>query len=849
VVLSEWGARRGVLHCTSFQWGEGELGLLPFSENVFVGQPLDTPDFLFRAGPRRNVRNITFPAPIFSVSSNPNCDLIVVGSADGSVYRIDYTTLTYSTTLVPDGHEVWSVSVNASGKTTVIGTARKKPSSGAVLAYEDDKLVFCESFSAPVWGVAVSPSGNSFAAGTWSGEIHYYARGEQGSFKRANQVTRTPERKPVYGMTILDDNTLVAGVYGEGVFRYDLDGAEVGRFHLQGGIYSLASTCNRYVYAASSNGSLVKIDLAAAVVTEIPVSARPIYGVAATPDNQMIVVASTDGNIYSISNCGVELWRHSCRSEVWSVAVSLDGSRVVAGVADGSIQFVQDPCGVVGARKVSEFYTAMGNVSSEPAVISLRKLPWITEAFDIPRAGIGLLARAEENAGAHTAEVSSATRSLASIASRPPDLLLIGEKLLALRDYETALGCFQSASNDLRLRSRALILAAKCLSAIGLTTAATSCYERASKEPFDPQRMRLLYELGLSYEESGDLRSAMDIYEHLVSWDATYRDIFERATRLVQRRDEVNPGSTLTETDIGFPLLGTDVPRPPEVDEYLRPVLEARTMELNLSTDIKLRSVKALELIAELQLLASHDRAVLAYNMPDYMKYEHCNIEDEVKKHLEMIALSTQVPLPTIRRALDIGTATCRYPRYLELLGVKAAGVDVQPSGFKYMKSIGSGFRNFIQGDGADLPFASESFDLVTCMMGTFDHVPIERRQKFAEHMARVLVPGGWAALGIWNVDCEFQDFISMYTQQEREQLRKMLATSTEVREFFTRAGFSEVAFIPVMCIPDRIVRELNITVLNKRSMALVLDIELAVRARFRDIAPQMFLVHARKAD
>lgn len=819
--------------------------MLSHTEEAFLNQLPAIPDYLPRIIKSRTVRSIVYSTPVFSVNMTGAGGGVVAGTADGTAYKIEYPSLTYGIVPAVDGQEVWSVSTDDSGLTTVIGTAQKKPTSGWILIFHNNRLIFTEKVPAPVWSVAVSRDGTLFAAGNWAGQINCYARTKHGSIAKIGDTIETPERKPVYGVTILADDTIAANVYGVGTIHINHRDRSLRTFHISNGVYSLSSAGSRFLYAAMSNGSVAKIDLDLATVDEIPVSVRPVYGVAVTPDNQVLVVGGTDGNVFSLTTSGVELWRQHCSAEVWSVAVSRDASKVVAGVADGSVQFIEDPCGVVGAGAVANLYRLLSDASPEPAVTSLQRVPWLSETFDVPRAGIALLARAQEYAGAHAGEMISATNALAAFASRSADLLLIGETLLSLQQYKAALVCFQRASDDPQLRSRSLILAAKSLKAMGLTTAATACSERASYTPLDPQRMRLLYEIGRNHEDSGDTQSASRIYEHLASWNASYRDCLDRVIRLQTMKV---PGRWLvTDASFDFPLLGPDVPRPPEVDESIRPVVESRVMEANLSADARHRAGEMLKLMTRNGYFDTAKQDSLLYCLPDYLRYEYCSIEDSAKKHLEMIALSSQIRLDQVRHSLDIGTATCRYPQYFESLGINAAGVDLQAAGFMYARSTGSGFRNFVQGDGLALPFAGESFDLVTCMMGTFDHVPASHRRRLVDQMARSLVPGGWLALGVWNIDCAFQGFLSMYSQEERTVLRKMCATRQEIAATLTRAGFVGISETPIMCIPDSVLKEVNIVTLEASSMSMLLEIELAMRDRFKDPEAQMLLVCAQK--
>ena len=95
----------------------------------------------------------------------------------------------------------------------------------------------------------------------------------------------------------------------------------------------------------------------------------------------------------------------------------------------------------------------------------------------------------------------------------------------------------------------------------------------------------------------------------------------------------------------------------------------------------------------------------------------------------------------------------------------------------------------FTQADSEHLPFASESFDLVTCA-NSFHHYPDQQRA--VREMHRVLRPGGRLMIADGNIDhglgwVIFDVFVNLIEGGVRHR------RSGEMREIFLRAGFTDV--------------------------------------------------------
>ena len=91
---------------------------------------------------------------------------------------------------------------------------------------------------------------------------------------------------------------------------------------------------------------------------------------------------------------------------------------------------------------------------------------------------------------------------------------------------------------------------------------------------------------------------------------------------------------------------------------------------------------------------------------------------------------------------LDVGCGTGPMIELLasELPGKNYTGIDLTPRMIEVANRKGIDGARFVVGDAEDLPFDSESFDIVICA-NSFHHYP--RPQRFFDEVARVLRPGG----------------------------------------------------------------------------------------------------------
>jgi len=84
---------------------------------------------------------------------------------------------------------------------------------------------------------------------------------------------------------------------------------------------------------------------------------------------------------------------------------------------------------------------------------------------------------------------------------------------------------------------------------------------------------------------------------------------------------------------------------------------------------------------------------------------------------------------------------------------------------------------NYVRGDGNALPFADESFDLVTCL-DTLEHIPREKREGFTEELFRVaddfvVITAPFADYNVQLAEQILYEFIRYVLKVEHEQLKE----------------------------------------------------------------------------
>jgi ubiquinone/menaquinone biosynthesis C-methylase UbiE len=150
---------------------------------------------------------------------------------------------------------------------------------------------------------------------------------------------------------------------------------------------------------------------------------------------------------------------------------------------------------------------------------------------------------------------------------------------------------------------------------------------------------------------------------------------------------------------------------------------------------------------------------------------------------------------PADERILDVGCGTGQLAAAIleRLPEARVWGLDLSPRMLDHARrrAAESGGRFFlVQGDSEQLPFADDSFDVVTCSH-SFHHYP--HQDRVAAEMFRVLRPGGRLLLLDGDRDGLWGWFLFNVCVVAMEGPVRHL-TAKAVRHLYQRAGFGDVS-------------------------------------------------------
>jgi SAM-dependent methyltransferase len=159
-----------------------------------------------------------------------------------------------------------------------------------------------------------------------------------------------------------------------------------------------------------------------------------------------------------------------------------------------------------------------------------------------------------------------------------------------------------------------------------------------------------------------------------------------------------------------------------------------------------------------------------------------------------------------IRRCLDIGTCTARYPIFLrdaisssgKIIGIDSnqdciefakANVKVLAGSDKRISIKESDFMSGVNDLGAN-------FDLITCMLGTLAYFGWQESVLKAalRRMRSLLSASGWLILSNWSAEaCERRDLLEIYDAADKRRLAQWTPKLAKLRSYLREQGLEEV--------------------------------------------------------
>ncbi|HEX4417351.1 MAG TPA: methyltransferase domain-containing protein [Kofleriaceae bacterium] len=789
------------------------------------------------------------------VAATPNASFVAAACMDCSVSLFSGEgELCWRRTV---NSEAWAVALSADGATIAVGTAAKHPSGGTVFVFDrTGEERWRIALDAPVWSVALSDDGARLVVGCWDNFVYLFEAAHGASFKEVSRV-RLGEAG-VYGTSIsADGRQILAAAYDRSVTLFDERMAVVASHECATGTYHTALSRDGawgVVGLRDGRAMVLRPQRQELRYTEV-LSQRPICG-ASVSSSGTAAFGSFDGRTYITSPDGRTLWSLYTEGEVWATALSSDASLLVVGSGDGILRTVRNHANDAAIQELRSLEARVDHVDGaevvscvETAVAAFRKYGLVDYAVRRLADWIPRLGRETSNAIA----LRLLREDTAAFPTHRRSHFLLAALYEAQQDWRHAALYYIRAGQADYLRLQSLTKAGEAFARAGLESAAKSSFRRAREQQTTEESQRTLYSLARAYEDNGRLADARKYYEVVYTFNPDYRDVYSRLERLTTLTATPAPKPVAADGDwydsLLLGLLGPDVPRVLDVDQSLRPILRARSKELAVTAEERRR---ILNVIAEhaLEKDAAGQESQLDYDVAAYMRYDRSVPEDEAKKSLELVhALDTIRRYGPFRTSLDIGSATGRYPTILANMGIAAHGLDLEPEAVAYARRKRGDASNpeFRVGDARSLPFDAASFDLITCMMGTAAHFPIDDLGTVLGQIHRCLRPGGISIISTWDIECAHQTFLSIYSHAQMEEMRRNSPTRSAMQALYRDQGFEVADIKPIGLMPESITYELDLQRLGPNQLAHLVDLELASRAISPGLHGQMYMVIARK--
>lgn len=800
---------------------------------------------------------------VISVAATAACSLISVATVARSGYLLSGSgELIWKCSPAFD-FEAWSTAISADGTTIAFGTANKNPTNGTIYVFDRAGVpVWSTRIGSPVWSLSLSDDGLVLAASCWNNRLLIFQR-DRGGYRRAAAIA-VPDKSGLYGVKLASNGQIgFVCSYDSGVYVFDQRGNVVANHSFTGGLYniSLFNSGESFV-AGCAEGRFLRgsADDPDSLVHSQRVAQRPVCGVSATSDGELVACGSFNGHALLATGKGDLLWSLETQGEVWSTAISRDGSSICVGSGDHTVRLLHNRITSAAIREIQAAETVLLDLGHAVSLAPLENLRSLYARYGLVEYGVRRLSIvAAETSNSHVLRQQIEGLLLADIKENLTHFQShydLGCMFIEAQRYDDAVRHLQDAARSPTLRSAALRRAAECFSQLRLSTAMRSTFRQAREQYLDNTSKQLLYNMAQSYEHAGDWREAKNIYEMLVSWDISFRNAWDRLEVLRQISPGSLPDSQSVKKDytgLTTSLLGPDAPK--DVDQSLRNVLLSRAREIAIALDGQQSLRKVVEDLLTDETFSigiRRDLSRVNYDFHLFLKYEYGLPEDEMKKFLETVNAMPYIKRQMEKdspRSLDVGSATGRYPFLLSRLGFHATGIDLAEDAVRFStnkaKEAGAEWPKFICGDvrEIDVVFSHDDhFNLITCMMGTFDHVPASEQDLVLRKLHNLLSLDGVAIISVWDIECRHLAYLSMYDEHQKEMIRKNSPTRDQLRDMMVRNGFSNVTIVPFCLLPQVIVHDLALERMSEQDILMAAMADAAAKGLLRDQRGEMYL-------
>ena len=220
-------------------------------------------------------------------------------------------------------------------------------------------------------------------------------------------------------------------------------------------------------------------------------------------------------------------------------------------------------------------------------------------------------------------------------------------------------------------------------------------------------------------------------------------------------------------------------------------------------------------LLERIRQAIEYSASRIDYRLAWLARYDHgLPPEDELLKAVELSTVKTDLQRLArwgkIRRHLDVGTCTGRYPVSLrdavdphgEIVGIDNDMDCINYARWNVQCQVQNDPRLHIErADFCAEPCKVEGpFDLITCMLGTVIHFRRRRDvppyddpfQRALEKFGELLKDDGLLFLSVWTeAACRELNMLSIYTADDKKRLAEWTPSAAELRSRLTAAGLS----------------------------------------------------------
>lgn len=742
-----------------------------------------------------------------------DCDIdeaqqtIVLGDAAGGVTLLDWNGGVISQTEL--GGPVWGVShaYDAAGRLWIAAAiGNKKPRHGIATILRDFSVVAEHRLDRACWDSRVDLAGSRAIFSTWANTLL--------DVDLANPNGRAysaPLPAPAYGLAGFSPGVLLVNVAGHGFFTYELSTRHV-TLHL-----SVKGNCYNVVHShddssrIASGSSMGKVILAARGAPKLlPMADAQVTAVVFA--GPFLIAGDLGGEI----RCFLPAAPHdpistlSATSGVWHIAYSTRDSLVLLTTATGEVECLHLELEDYQPQAIPRF------LASAQAGLHKRRRSLGQVAKGVPSVIVTNALEASWDTLSKAAPEDIERYLVSVLAERQDDraLFLLAQLMSAREQWDATISYLQRIDTRSTYYLPSLLPLARALRATGAVNAAMRVL-RANLDRVPRALMKeYAFELGALYEERGDVLSALEFYEMCGSLDWNFRDLQARIQR-VRRAPDHRVGR----------FSDTEVPR---------------TAQEALAEDGLQRVVteNAAQVIA--------NQRTAAYDVITYIKYEFAPPADEVKKIFEFDLVRRFLDSRGITqgRTLDIGCATGRWPLWFSRQGFAATGFDVSDDSImicrKRSQILGDSVVSFEKRNILDDNLPLGPFDLITCMMGTLNHIEGTLLSRFLGRVHEGLVSGGWFVFSVWNPQSPFVEFLTLDSSTAKARLRANALPADQLRACLQRSGWVDTHIEAFCGLPNVCYSAWDDEFVHP---AQVVELDRLLRSKLSERQPQMFFV------